>query len=76
MKDNREQLNKIFICFSNKETINKVMSVKKSCILKCVKYVKRRSKDSLKIFLIWYLKPENGTLNLFYIIYMYICIYI
>ena len=36
----REQLNNLFICFSNKETINELMSVKKSCILK---YVKRKT---------------------------------
>ena len=30
-------MNNLFICFSNRKTINKLISVKKSCILKLLK---------------------------------------
>ena len=43
------------LCFSNKETINKFMSVK-NCILE---YVKRKTKTTLQIFFIWHLKLEK-----------------
>ena len=36
------------ICFSNKETIKKLMSAKKPCILKCVK---GKTQANLEIFL-------------------------
>ena len=51
------------MCFSNKKTVNELMSVTKSCILK---YAKRKTKDILQIFffLIWYLKLENGMLKM------------
>ena len=43
------------LCFSNKETISKFMSVK-NCILE---YVKRKTKTTLQIFFIWHLKLEK-----------------
>ena len=53
-----EQLNNLLMCFSNKETINRLMSTKNACI-------KKKAKGQfidIIFFLISYLKLENSTL--------------
>ena len=47
MKHNMGQLNNLFMYFSNKETIDKLISVKKPCILR---YAKKKKKKELEIF--------------------------
>ena len=42
--------------FLKQKTINKVMSVKKPCILE---YVKRETKVNLQIFFIWHRQREQ-----------------
>ena len=49
----------LFILFiSSKEAINKLMSVKKPCILNYVE--KNKNKKQFADFFIWYLKLENS----------------
>ena len=50
MKHNMGQLNNLFMYFSNKETIDKLISVKKPCILRYAKKKKKKKKKELEIF--------------------------
>ena len=73
----------IYLYLSNNEIINKLMSVKKPCILKCVMCKEKDKSQFADIFfpfvfyfMIWYLKLENSTmLYIMYHIYIYIYIY-
>ena len=49
MKHNMGQLNNLFMYFSNKETIDKLISVKKPCILRYANKKKTKKKE-LEIF--------------------------
>ena len=49
MKHNMGQLNNLFTYFSNKETIDQLISVKKPCILRYAKKKKKKKKE-LEIF--------------------------
>ena len=63
MKHNMGQLNNLFMYFSNKETIDKLISVKKPCILRYAKKKKKKKKKNWKFsdpFLIWYLKLKSS----------------
>ena len=60
MKHNMGQLNNLFMYFSNKETIDQLISVKKPCILR---YAKKKKKKNWKFsdpFLIGYLKLKSS----------------
>ena len=78
----------IYLYLSNNEIINKLMSVKKPYILKCVMCKEKDKSQFADIFfpfvfyfMIWYLKLENSTYVIYHVSYIYIyihyiCIYI
>ena len=73
----------IYLYLSNNEIINKLMSVKKPCILKCVMCKEKDKSQFADIFfpfvfyfMIWYLKLENSTYVIYHVSYIYIYIYI
>ena len=73
----------IYLYLSNNEIINKLMSVKKPCILKCVMCKEKDKSQFADIFfpfvfyfMIWYLKLENSTYVIYHASYIYIYIYI
>ena len=69
----------IYLYLSNNEIINKLMSVKKPCILKCVMCKEKDKSQFADIFfpfvfyfMIWYLKLENSTYVIYHVSYIYI----
>ena len=73
----------IYLYLSNNEIINKLMSVKKPCILKCVMCKEKDKSQFADIFfpfvfyfMIWYLKLENSMYVIYHVSYIYIYIYI
>ena len=69
----------IYLYLSNNEIINKLMSVKKPCILKCVMCKEKHKSQFADIFfpfvfyfMIWYLKLEDSTYVIYHASYIYI----
>ena len=50
-----EQLNNLFLCFSNKDAFNKPVTVKKPCILKYIERKTKTNKANLEIFFSFFL---------------------